>query len=303
MPPTHPSCAHSSSDVYEYVEDYPRPTPHPDQVLVEIKYAAMNPCDFKMRRMDAPKFVADFLLPKPKISSEDLAGVVVAVGSAVTKFKVGDRVAGMLPILHTRWGAMAQFAAIKESAVALIPEAISFQEAAAVPLIAMTAVRGLDNLRGGTKGKRILIHAGAGGVGSFAVQWCSKVLGMKVTSTSSAKNSAFLKELGAHEAIDYTTTDPLANDPKYDVILDALSYEYEPKTFGAGTIAVNPDGGHYLNIVGSDYALDADGQEKGNGAVKMHTGPRHCLDVLGGSGMLRPSLECSNPPLPYPRLC
>jgi len=160
---------------------------------------------------------------------------------------------------------MAQFAAIKESAIAIIPENIGFQEAASVPLIAMTALGALDNLRGDPKGKRILIHAGAGGVGSFAVQWCSKVLGMQVSSTSSAKNSAFLKELGVHETIDYTTTDPLANDPKYDVILDALSYEYEPKTFGAGTAAVNPDGGHYLNILGSDYALDADGQEKANG--------------------------------------
>lgn len=93
------------------------------------------------------------------------------MGSAVTKFRVGDRVAGMLPIIHTRWGSLAQYAAIKENAIALIPNGISFEHAAAMPLTSMTAVQALDNLVGATEGKRILIHAGAGGVGSFAVQW------------------------------------------------------------------------------------------------------------------------------------
>ena len=133
-----------------------------------------------------PSVVSAFLFPKPKIVGEDLAGVVVAVGAEVHEFAVGDRVAAMLPLMHTPWGSLAEYAAVDEVHAAHVPEGLDLKDAASFPLVSLTALKALGRLRGATqKGKRILVQAGAGGVGTFAVQWASAVLEMEVNTVSS----------------------------------------------------------------------------------------------------------------------
>jgi NADPH:quinone reductase-like Zn-dependent oxidoreductase len=132
--------------------------------------------------MEIPSFIADFLFPKPKIPALDLAGVVAEVGADVTTFKVGDRVAATQPIVHTRWGTLSEYSAVDASHAALVPESVSLRDAAAVSLVGLTAVQALANVAT-SPGDTILIHAGSGGLGSFAVQWASKVLGLHVSAT------------------------------------------------------------------------------------------------------------------------
>ena len=103
---------HGDSSVLKFRRDYPRPGLLPHQILVAVSFASLNPCDFKFRRATAaPSSSLDFLFPKPKITSEDLSGTVVAIGASVPvgAFAVGDRVAAMLPIMHSRWGALAEY--------------------------------------------------------------------------------------------------------------------------------------------------------------------------------------------------
>ena len=156
-----------------------------NQVLVKAEYASLNPCDFKFRRAKLPlSFVSDFLFLKPKIPAVDVAGLVVSVGSDVTNLSVRDRVAATQPIIHTRWGTLAEFSAVDAAHTAIVPASISLRDAAAVSLVGLAAVQALSNVKT-KKGDRILIHAGSGGLGSFAVQWASKVLKLNVSATAS----------------------------------------------------------------------------------------------------------------------
>ena len=253
-----------------------RPVIHPHQILVAVRYAALNPCDFKFRRNLAPSFV----VPKPKIPGADLAGIVVEVGKQVTGFAVGDKVAAMLPLLGTPWGAMAQFAPVSAAHAARVPAGVSLAHAAAVPLVSLTVLQALDHLRqptpGGTSSgagslahlrrKRLLVQAGGGGVGSFALQWASAVLGMRVSTTGRAVNAARLRALGAEAVVDYSAEpfERAAALQGVDVVLDPMSFLYEARTLASGVLRA---GGHYLNILGSDWALSSDGAEVGNGAT------------------------------------
>lgn len=179
------------------VDSVLRPKPLPDQILVEVAYASLNPCDFKFRRNHAPLFA----VPLPKIPGADIAGVVVEAPLG-SPFKVGDRVAAMLPLMGTKWGALAEFVAVDWKHAARVPEGLGLAEAAALPLVALTVSQafasagfslGALNAASATApaaheveseidalplhGKVVLVHAGSGGVGSFAVQYAKNVLG------------------------------------------------------------------------------------------------------------------------------
>lgn len=249
------------SSVMQFRKDFPRPVPLPHQLLIEVHFASLNPCDYKWRRNQVPTFV----LPKPKIPGADIAGVVVGLGAAVTatRFKIGDRVAAMMPILGSKWGAYAQFAAVAQDFVAHVPENVSLEKAAAVPLCALTAVQAFANIRGVTTNRTLLVQAGAGGVGSFAVQWAKHVLGMHVTATASGRNVDWLKSLGVDRVIDYTKEDFDTELSGLDVILDPMSYKYEKRTFAS--MVLKKPSGHYLNILGSDFSLGKSGFELANG--------------------------------------
>jgi alcohol dehydrogenase len=292
---------HGDVSVLRYSADLQRPAPLPWQVLVHVHYAAINPCDFKLRRMsDLPKPVADVLLPKPKIPGEDLAGIVVAVGSDVSRFRRGDRVAAMLPILGARWGALSEFVAVDEAHAALVPDQVSLLDAASIPLVALTVVQALDrtspsgkvdlsaDARSADKPKQTaLVQAGGGGVGTFAVQILSRVLGFARVDATCSESCPLVKALapdGVVKTIDYRV-ESATPARGYDVVLDPMSWRHEAATLAVGAGVLKEGSGHYLNILSSDWALDAvTGKEAGNGLTTLlhitHHGICHVLGRL-----------------------
>ncbi len=257
---------HGDVNVLELRSDYPRPIPRNDQILVQVKASAINPVDFKYRRNAVPNFV----VPKPKIIGFDLAGK----GKAVTKFQVGDRVAAMIPLLGSSWGAAAEYTAVKEIFACKVGESIDFESAASLPLVALTAVQKLQKIPS-PRGKKILIHAGAGGVGSFAIQYAKNVLGMFVATTASSPKADFLKSLGADLVIDYKEQNFATEIQGYDAVLDTMSFLYEGRTLSKGN-GVLKNTGIYLNVLSSDWNLH-NGLEKTNGLTSASNLLKHYL--------------------------
>jgi alcohol dehydrogenase len=266
---------------------FSRPIPRHDQVLVEVYATSVNPVDYKFRRHWMP----NFLLPKPKIPGADVAGIVIQVGANVTKFQPGDRVAACTPLLGSQWGTSAEFVAVRESHATRIPDSVSFIKAAALPLVALTVVQSLDHLdwmttttSTTTKGKKkILIHAGAGGVGTFAIQYAKNVMGMEVTTTASPSNFKLVQALGADHVIDYHTQDFSEIVKDYDVVLDPMSWKYEHLTLNQGKDVLKKNGGHYLNILSSDLV---NGKEKTLGLTTLYNIVRHSITNMVSPGSL-----------------
>ena len=226
-------------EVLELVER-PNPEPGPGQVLVEIHSASVNPIDWKLR---AGQLKLIHPLSLPAIPGYDLAGTVVAMGPGVSKFKIGDEVYSRSN--HKDGGACAQLMAIDESVVAHKPKTMSFDEAAAVPLAALTALQALRDKTGLKDGDRVLIHGASGGVGGYAVQIArALVRDAHVVGTCSEKNRELVQSFGAHEVLDYRTTDPLQTGETYDVIFDAVA----KLGFGNSKKALKP-GGHYVTTL------------------------------------------------------
>jgi len=185
-------------DVLTY-EDAPRPEPKEDELLIRVHAAGVNPADWQIR------FGRRFVLEEPfsLILGLDVSGVVEAVGSSVADFEVGDAVYGMVPILQG--GAYAEYVTSPATGVAHKPSCLDHIQAAAMPVVALTAWQALFDTAQLSAGQRVLIHAAAGGVGHIAVQ-LAKWKGAHVIGTASARNEDFLRELGCDEIIDYTTT-------------------------------------------------------------------------------------------------
>jgi NADPH:quinone reductase-like Zn-dependent oxidoreductase len=179
---------------------------------------------------------------RPFVLGHDLAGVVVRTGSAVGGFKVGDEVYSRPRDL--RIGAFGQYIAIDEADVALKPTTLTFEEAAAVPLVALAAWQALVDLADVTAGQKVLVHAGAGGLGSTLVQ-VAKHLGAYVATTAHTKDIARVRELGADEVIDYTQRDFAEVLAGYDVVLDSLGGTNLEKS-----LTVLKRGGLAISVVG-----------------------------------------------------
>ncbi len=203
------------------IEDVPEPVIRPDEVLIRVKYASINPVDWKQRNGNHRLFLkASF----PLIVGYDVAGTIAETGSDAKRFHKGDRVYARC---DRRFGrAFAEYAATGETTVAYIPEELDFKHAAAVPLAAITALQGLRDKAGIKQGDRLLIIGAAGGVGHFAVQ-IGKAYGAEVTAVCSSRHDEMMQELQPDHRIDYTTTDVLELPGKYDVIFDAAAiYSY-----------------------------------------------------------------------------
>lgn len=192
------------------------PSPASDQVLVRVEAACVNPADWHLIT-GTPMFMrltgTGFRRPKKAVPGLDLAGVVVAVGDEVTRFHPGDEVFGDVG------GAFAEFAVAPERALAHKPPTLSFEEAASIPVAALTALQGLRDKGELEAGASVLVNGGAGGVGTFAVQ-IAKAMGAEVTAVCSGRNVEMVRDLGADRVVDYTAEDPTAGEHRYDVILD-----------------------------------------------------------------------------------
>ncbi|MEH1770387.1 NAD(P)-dependent alcohol dehydrogenase [Nostoc sp.] len=205
---------YGAAEVLQY-EDVEQPKIEPTQLLVKVRASSVNPVDWKIRQgmlslITGSKF--------PKILGFDVAGDVVEVGSGVTRFKPGDAIYGSTSFPG---GGYAEFAAVPENLAVLKPTNLNYEEAAAVPLAALTALQALRDQGNIQTGQNLLINGAAGGVGIFAVQ-IAKALGAVVTGVSSTKNLDLVKSLGADRVIDYTQQDFTEDTTQYDIIFDAV---------------------------------------------------------------------------------
>jgi NADPH:quinone reductase-like Zn-dependent oxidoreductase len=200
----------------------PPEAPGPMQVLVRVRASSVNPLDWKIRKGQLRLVMPAKL---PLIPGFDLAGEVMAVGPEVTRFEPGDAVFGQTGARHG--GACAGLALASDSALAGKPEALSFEEAAAIPMGGLTALQALRDQGETAAGERVLILGASGGVGHFAVQ-IAGILGARVTAVASGRNQEFLRSLGAEGTFDYQAQDFTDDEETYEVIFDAAgksSYE------------------------------------------------------------------------------
>jgi alcohol dehydrogenase len=195
--------------------DVPSPQLRDDEVLVQVHAAGVNLLDSKIRDGEF-----ELILPYrlPLVLGHDVAGVVVKVGARVRQFKVGDEVYARPD--DFRIGTFAEFVPVKEASLALKPKGLTMEEAASIPLVALTAWQALVEKAKLTKGQKVFIQAGSGGVGSFAIQ-LAKHLGATVATTTSTTNVALVKGLGADVVIDYKTQDFEDVLRDYDVVLNS----------------------------------------------------------------------------------
>jgi NADPH:quinone reductase-like Zn-dependent oxidoreductase len=203
------------------------PVPEAGHVLVKVLAASVNAADWHVLR-GKPLFsraTLGLLRPKHKILGVDIAGQVKAVGSGVTRYQPGDEVyANLLDHGH---GGFAVYASVPVGVASLKPASLSFEEAAAVPMAAVTALQGLRHHGELQPTHKVLINGGSGGVGSFAVQ-LAKASGAEVTAVTSTRNLELVRSLGADHVVDYTTTDFAADDRRYDRILDTVGNRSVP---------------------------------------------------------------------------
>ena len=204
-----------------------KPAPDADHVLVKVRAASVNAADWHVLR-GKPLFsraTLGLLRPKRQVLGVDIAGQVEAVGSGVTRFRPGDEVYANL--LDHGYGGFAEYVSAPVDVMSLKPPSLSFEEAAAVPMAAATALQGLRRHGELQPGQRVLINGASGGVGTFAVQ-LAKAYGAEVTAVTSTRNLELVRSLGADHILDYTTTDALGGGQRYDLVLDTVGNRSVP---------------------------------------------------------------------------
>lgn len=239
-----------SKNVGLQLVDVPAPVVQDNDVLVEIHAAGLNLLDAKLKAGEF-KLILPYKLPL--ILGHDVAGIVTQVGKNVKKFKVGDEVYARPS--DFRIGTFAEFIAIDEKDVALKPRNLSMEEAASIPLVALTAWQALVEGAQVTAGQKVFIQAGSGGVGTVAIQ-LAKHLGATVATTASAKSFDLLKELGADVIIDYKTEDFENRLSNYDVVLNSQDKQTLEKS-----LRILKSGGKLISISGPptpDFARKID---------------------------------------------
>lgn len=219
--------------------DVAEPVPGPADVLVELRAASINPIDIRVRKGELKRLVKYRF---PLLMGTDLAGVVLAVGAEVTRFSVGDEVYARPNRL--RIGSFAERIAVHQDELALKPRSLSFEQAASLPLVSLTTRQAMVDIARLQAGQKVLIHAGAGGVGSFAVQF-AKHLGAHVAATASGPKHGLLRSLGADEIIDYRTQDFARLLSGYDMVFDTLGGSTLMRSFG-----VLREGGIVVSVAG-----------------------------------------------------
>ncbi len=223
-----------------HIKEVEQPRIKPDFILVRNHAASINPIDFKVRRGDL-KVITGFRKPRVGILGYDVAGEVLETGEKVTGFSKGDQIYAHISVKHG--GANAEYVAVPAQAASLKPANLSFEEAAAVPLAALTAMQALRDKGNIGPGEQVLINGASGGVGVFAVQ-IAKAFGAAVTAVCGPKNTELVQSLGADAVIDYTKEDFTKSNESFDIIFDVVAN----KSFPACKQALKPDGIYITTI-------------------------------------------------------
>ena len=272
-------------DVLRY-EEAPRPEPGPGEVLVRIRAAGVNPVDWKVREGHRREALAYRM---PFVPGWDVSGVVEATGPNVTLLTKGDEVYGYSSVVRN--GAYAEYAVVPEAELALKPRSIDHVLAASVPIAALTAWQGLFDAGGLRTDQKVLIHGGAGGVGSFAVQ-LARWKGAFIVATASGRNQEFLRNLGADLTIDYEKTrfDRLVCDA--DVVFDTIGGETLKRSW-----KVLKKGGVLVSTVEEPSAetAAAQGVRAALVSTRADTGQLAEIAKLVDAGMVRPIVEAVFP--------
>ncbi|TCJ01875.1 NADP-dependent oxidoreductase [Cytobacillus praedii] len=249
--------------------EIPTPEIGENEVLAEIQAASVNPVDFKIRDGKV-KLLVKYKMPL--ILGNDFSGVIAKVGAKVTRFKVGDEIYARPR--KSKIGTFAEYIAIHEDDIALKPKNLSFEEAASIPLVGLTSYQALTVIMQLQKGQKILIQAGAGGVGTFAIQ-LAKLMGATVATTASAAGANLVTSLGADEIINYKTEKFEESLKNYDAVFDTLGGEILEKSF-----EVIKSGGKIVSVSGLPNARF--GKEYGSGFFKtlLFSAASHKLSKL-----------------------
>ena len=276
-----------------------KPTVQANDVIIEVKAAAINPID-KSIILGNLQGMLPILLPST--SAYDVSGIVVETGNEVSNFEIGDLVYSRVP--QEQMGTLAEFVAVTSDAVSKKPRSISYEEAASLPLVGLTALQSFEyaDIK---KTDRVLIHAGSGGVGSFAIQY-AKAKGAYVYTTTSTGNVEWVKELGADRVIDYKTEDYKNIAKDVDIVFDTLGKNYSLESF-----EVVKTGGIVVSVVGpldetsakmfgmADYKLPeelANASSEKNAEYKfifMHPNGAHLNEIksLVEDGKIKPIID------------
>ena len=285
-------------DVVEYT-DVEKPSPGPDEVLIRVHAASVNPYDWHFLR-GTPSFIrlfTGFGKPKSPRLGADVAGIVEAVGPRITRFKPGDAVFG------TCKGAFAEYACAPEKSLALMPENLTFQQAASIPIAGITALQGLRDCGRLKPQQRVLINGAAGGVGTFAVQ-IAKSFGAHVTGVCSTRNLELVRSIGADGVIDYTRDDFTHAGQTYDVVFDlvgnrplsALRRALHPKGIYVGCGGGGPDKSSVDllgNMLGHLLISPVVSQKITGVFAKINSADLDLLGALVASGKITPVLDQS----------
>ncbi len=237
---------YGSTQVLQYGE-IETPSIKRDQLLVKVHASSVNPVDWKIRAGQL-QFLTGYKFPM--VLGFDVSGEVVAVGESVTRFQTGDKVYAYLDSLPG--GAYAEYAAVSERVACFKPDNMSYEQAAAVPLAATTALQALRDLGQILPGHKVLINGASGGVGSFAVQ-IAKALKAEVTAVCSTQNVELVQSLGGDRVIDYTVQDFTKDTSFYDIIFDAVGKE----SFSGCQNILKPNGVYVTTLPDPDSVVQS----------------------------------------------
>ena len=237
---------YGSTQVLQY-GDIETPSINRDQLLVKVYASSVNPVDWKIRAGQL-QFLTGYKFPM--VLGFDVSGEVVAVGDSVTRFQTGDKVYAYLDSLPG--GAYAEYAAVSERVACFKPDNMSYEQAAAVPLAATTALQALRDLGQILPGHKVLINGASGGVGSFAVQ-IAKAFKGEVTAICSSQNVELVQSLGGDRVIDYTVQDFTKDTSFYDIIFDAVGKE----SFSGCQNILKPNGVYVTTLPDPDSVVQS----------------------------------------------
>lgn len=221
------------------IQDTPLPRVNDNEVLVEVYSSCINPLDYKVMT-GAMKPLLNYKFPL--ILGTDFSGKVIKIGKHVSRFSIGDEVCGSLDA--KKMGAFSEYVAIEEKHISLKPKNLDFDQAASLPMVALTVTQAFNDIAQLSPGQKILIKAGSGGIGSYAIQY-AKALGAEVATTVSAANSDLVRKLGADHVIDYRNQKLENILSNYDVVLNTVDAESLEASF-----AILKKGGHMISLVG-----------------------------------------------------